>query len=266
MRLTMLGTGNAVTTHCFNTCFVLEENGEYLLVDGGGGNGLMVQLRRAGIDWTRVRHVFLTHKHVDHLLGIVWLMRMYLQSMRMGSFEGEAFIYGHDEVLTLLLDFAHKLLPARDVALIGTRLHLVEVFDGETLRLIGHDVTFFDIQSTKTKLFGFALDLGEGRRLTCCGDEAITPVGKRYARNSDWLLHEAFCLYADRDVFRPYEKHHSTMRDACQTAEELGVRNLLIYHTEDSDLPHRKERYGAEGRACFSGNLVIPDDLEVIEL
>ena len=32
----MLGTGNAVVTECYNTCFVLSENNNYFLVDGGG--------------------------------------------------------------------------------------------------------------------------------------------------------------------------------------------------------------------------------------
>ena len=30
----MLGTGNAQVTECYNTCFVLEEEGRCLLVDG----------------------------------------------------------------------------------------------------------------------------------------------------------------------------------------------------------------------------------------
>ena len=38
MKLTMLGTGNAVVTACYNTCFTLDEDGGYFLVDGGGGN------------------------------------------------------------------------------------------------------------------------------------------------------------------------------------------------------------------------------------
>ena len=41
MNLTILGTGNATVTHCYNTCFVLHEGGQYLLVDGGGGNGIL---------------------------------------------------------------------------------------------------------------------------------------------------------------------------------------------------------------------------------
>ena len=37
MNLTILGTGNATVTHCYNTCFVLDGGGQYLLVDGDGG-------------------------------------------------------------------------------------------------------------------------------------------------------------------------------------------------------------------------------------
>lgn len=34
MKLTMLGTGCAVVTDCYNTCYVFSENNEHLLVDG----------------------------------------------------------------------------------------------------------------------------------------------------------------------------------------------------------------------------------------
>lgn len=80
------------------------------------------------------------------------------------------------------------------------------------------------------------------------------------------MLHEAFCLFAQADIFDPYEKHHSTVKDACELAEELGVQNLLLYHTEDRNIARRRELYAAEGTPYFSGTLWIPDDLEVIEL
>ena len=35
MELTMLGTGNALVTECYNTCFTIRENEDYFLVDGG---------------------------------------------------------------------------------------------------------------------------------------------------------------------------------------------------------------------------------------
>lgn len=40
MKLTMLGTGNALVTECYNTCFVIEDNKQYFMVDGGGGSAV----------------------------------------------------------------------------------------------------------------------------------------------------------------------------------------------------------------------------------
>lgn len=143
MNLTLLGTGNATVTHCYNTCFVLHESGQYLLVDGGGGNGLLCQLEKAHLRWQDMRTVFVTHKHMDHLLGILWLMRMMCQSWRRGTYEGEAVIYGHDEVISLLRTMGKALLSSKDSAFLDDRLHLVTVTDGETRQLMGHDVIFF---------------------------------------------------------------------------------------------------------------------------
>ena len=79
-------------------------------------------------------------------------------------------------------------------------------------------------------------------------------------------MHEAFCLYRDRDIFKPYEKFHATVKEACGNATELGVKNLILYHTEDKTLADRKKLYTEEGRAYFAGNLFVPDDLDVLEL
>ena len=163
MNITMLGTGNAMVTECYNTCFVLEDGDKHLLVDGGGGNTLLRQLKQAGFDWKDMREIFVTHKHVDHLMGIIWMIRMICQNMKQGQYEGEAWIYGHDEVISLLKDFAEKLYPAKQTCFIGDRLHLVVVNDGEERELMGHKTTFFDIQSTKAKQYGFCMDNGKWR-------------------------------------------------------------------------------------------------------
>ncbi len=266
MKLTMLGTGNALVTECYNTCFVLEDEGQYLLVDGGGGNTILRQLKHAGYNWADMRHIFVTHKHIDHLLGIVWMVRMLCQVMDRGDYQNDAYLYSHAEVLDLLRDMAGKLLRGQQARHIDERLHFVEVTDGQKLDIIGHQTTFFDIASTKAKQFGFRMDLGDGRHLTCCGDEPLSDAGRPYALGAEWLLHEAFCLYSQANIFAPYEKHHSTVKDACETAEKLGVKNLLLYHTEDHNITRRKELYTAEGKPYFSGNLWIPDDLESFEL
>ncbi len=266
MNITMLGTGNALVTECYNTCFVISDHDKHMMVDGGGGSEILVRLKKAGFDWKDMRDIFVTHKHIDHLLGILWMIRLICHNMRAGSYEGEARIYSHQEVLDLLKDMAHKLLVEKDLVYIDDRLHFIAVEDGEERTIIGHKVTFFDIASTKATQFGFSMEMEDGSRLTCCGDEPYNPRCQALVEGSRWLLHEAFCLDSQSDIFHPYEKHHSTVKDACELAESLGVTNLLLYHTEDDNYEDRKELYGKEGKQYYNGNLFIPDDLEVIEL
>ena len=273
MELTMLGTGNATVTKCYNTCFVISDKdhadkaeSKHFLVDGGGGNGLLRQLELAGIDWRDIREMFITHKHTDHLLGIIWMVRMICLNMKRNNYEGEAVIYGHDEVIDIIESMAAMVLQEKDIQFIGKRLHLVKVGDGETREILGRRVTFFDVQSTKAKQFGFSMDLGDGDKLTCLGDEPYNPCEKPYAEQSKWLLHEAFCLSSQADIFKPYEKHHSTAKDAAMLAEELNVKNLILYHTEDKTFDQRKSLYMEDGAGVFSGNLFVPDDLEKIQL
>ena len=266
MKITMLGTGCAVVTECYNTCFVLENSGRYFLVDGGGGGEIFRRLKLAGIDCSDIHDIFLTHKHLDHIFGVIWLVRMACQKMAKGKFDGELRIYGHDEASRLVEQLAKQLLPEKQSRFVGDRIKMIVVNDGETKQIIGRDVAFFDIASTKAKQFGFAMILPNGRKLVCCGDEPFNERNRTYVENAQWLLHEAFCLYSQRDIFNPYEKNHSTVKDACETAERLGVENLILYHTEDSDITNRKTKYGDEGRDFYRGALFVPDDLETIEL
>lgn len=266
MKLTMLGTGNALVTECYNTCFLFDDNKKIFMVDGGGGNTILHQIKHAGYDWMNIHHIFVTHKHVDHLMGIIWMVRLICQYMNRGKYQGEAYIYSHREVLDLIRDMAEKLLSPKETRFIDNGLYLVEVNDGDRVNIIGHDITFFDIQSTKAKQYGFCMELEEGKKLTCCGDEPYTDCVEKYAKDSEWLLHEAFCLYSEREIFNPYEKHHSTVKDACEVAERLNIKNLLLYHTEDKNLSNRKELYIDEGSAYYNGNLFVPYDLESVEL
>ena len=171
MKLTILGTGNAAVTECYNTCFLLTEGPDHLLVDGGGGNGIFRQLKAAGVRWQDVRSIFVTHKHLDHITGILWMMRMILQGIARGQYEGEATIYSHKEVTGLLRTMAGLLLSEKETRFLDERLHLVTVEDGESLPLLGQRAEFFDIRSTKAAQFGFSITLPGGGKLTCCGDE-----------------------------------------------------------------------------------------------
>lgn len=176
MKLTILGTGNAVVTRCYNTCFIFDDNGKYFLVDGGGGNGILRQLEDANIPWKEIRDIFITHKHLDHLTGIIWMIRMICQNMKRGTYEGEANLYGHAEVLQMAHDIACMVLQPKEAAYMGDRLHLITVENGETREIIGHDVTFFDIGSTKAKQFGFSMVSATAKNSPAAATNLITPA------------------------------------------------------------------------------------------
>ena len=265
-RLIMLGTGNAMVTKCYNTCFAIENEGEYLLVDAGGGNGIFTQLEKTGIGVEKIHKMFVTHAHTDHVLGVIWIIRKVATLMRQDSYEGDFTIYCHDEVADLLNLLCQRMLPNKFLVLVGERIHIEEVKDREGRKACGLELTFFDIASTKAKQFGFRAVLPDGRILSCLGDEPFNEVYRNLVINSDWMLCEAFCLYEDRDRFKPYEKHHSTALDAGKLAQELGIKNLLLYHTEDKTLATRKENYTSEAKQNFTGRVEVPEDLEVITL
>ena len=266
MKLTMLGTGHAMVTECYNTCFVLSEGDNHFLVDGGGGNGLIRQLRRADIRLRDITDIFVTHRHTDHITGIFWMLREFAHKGPPGVPKREINIYSHAEVIHILRTAADLLFPGRDGEEIQENVHFIEVADGETKTILGRNVTFFDIHSVKAAQFGFCVDLGNGKKLTCCGDEPYNECERPYVQNSIWLLHEAFCLEADAERYHPHRMKHSTVKEACELAERLGVENLLLYHTEDQNINNRKQLYTQEGKRYFHGNLLVPEDLEEIVL
>ena len=266
MKLTILGTGHAIVTKCYNTCFTLSENGKHLLVDAGGGSGILVQLEKASIKITDIHEVFVTHKHIDHLLGVIWMLRLFTHLMRKGQYEGDAYIYSHAEVIRLLRQFGEELLQPGEVAMFDKRLHFVEVQDGETGTLLGHKTTFFDIHSTKAKQFGFVMEYAAGKKLACCGDEPYQECEYAYVKNSTWLLHEAFNLDSEDYKYNSHSMHHGTVKEACENAAKLNVKNIVIYHTEDDNIYNRRKLYTAEGQKYFQGNIYVPEDLEVIDL
>lgn len=265
-ELIILGTGNATVTHCYNTCFALKRNNDYLLVDAGGGNGILSQLEKADIPNSNIHDIFVTHTHTDHMLGVIWMIRMIAQQMNKKEYEGTLRIYGHDRVIEVLNTICRLTLPNKILARIGRDIEFRELHHTDTFTALGMDFQCFDIGSTKEKQYGFRTILPNGKSLVCLGDEPYNEINRSFVEGADWMLCEAFCLYEDRERFRPYEKHHSTALDAGRLAQQLNIKNLLLYHTEDKTLATRKTKYTAEAKQYFSGTVFVPDDLERIIL
>ena len=295
-QITMLGTGNATVSQIYNTCFVLQTSSTLMLVDAGGGNGILSQLKKVNVQISDIHHLFVTHAHTDHVLGVIWVIRMVAQCK---GYEGLLHVYGNDKVMKVIKTIIDMILAKKQLAKVAERVVFHQLEDGDCFEVGDMKLECFDIQSTKEKQFGFRAELpgtsennvsedktasdyaSEDKAasdkaasenhakplvLACLGDEPYNEQNRRYIEGADWMMCEAFCLYADRDTFKPYEKCHSTALDAGKLAEELGVKNLILYHTEEKTLATRKENYTREAAENFKGRIFVPDDLEVIEL
>lgn len=268
-QITMLGTGNATVSQIYNTCFVLQTPSTLMLVDAGGGNGILSQLKKVNVQISDIHHLFVTHAHTDHVLGVIWVIRMVAQCK---GYEGLLHVYGNDKVMKVIKTIIDMILAKKQLAKVAERVVFHQLEDGERFEVGDMKLECFDIQSTKEKQFGFRAELpssdesGKPLVLACLGDEPYNEQNRRYIEGADWMMCEAFCLYADRDTFKPYEKCHSTALDVGKLAEELGVKNLILYHTEEKTLANRKENYTREAAENFKGRIFVPDDLEVIEL
>lgn len=266
----MLGTGNATVSQIYNTCFVLQTPSTLMLVDAGGGNGILAQLKKVNVQISDIHHLFVTHAHTDHVLGVIWVIRMVVQCK---GYEGLLHVYGNDKVMKVIKTIIDMILAKKQLAKVAERVVFHQLEDGDCFEVGDMKLECFDIQSTKEKQFGFRAELpsssdesGKPLVLAYLGDEPYNELNRRYIVGADWMMCEAFCLYADRDTFKPYEKCHSTALDAGKLAEELGVKNLILYHTEEKTLANRKENYTREAAENFKGRIFVPDDLEVIEL
>ena len=268
-QITMLGTGNATVSQIYNTCFLLQTPSTLMLVDAGGGNGILAQLKKVNVLISDIHHLFVTHAHTDHVLGVIWVIRMVAQCKGYG---GLLHVYGNDKVMKVIKTIIDMILAKKQLAKVAERVVFHQLEDGDCFEVGDMKLECFDIQSTKEKQFGFRAELpssdesGKPLVLACLGDEPYNEQNRRYIVGADWMMCEAFCLYADRDTFKPYEKCHSTALDAGKLAEELGVKNLILYHTEEKTLANRKENYTREAAENFKGRIFVPDDLEVIEL
>ena len=74
--ISFLGTGHATATECFNSCFAIRKNDDVFLVDSGGGNGILKQLKEANINLENIKAIFISHNHLDHILGVIWIVRI----------------------------------------------------------------------------------------------------------------------------------------------------------------------------------------------
>lgn len=264
-KIIMLGAGNGGTLDLYNTCFVIKNDDGDFLVDTGGSIEIINRLNRANIDYKSIRNIFISHSHTDHILGLFWLFKRISRIAMKGEIKEKINLYCNDVVFEAIKEVSKHILPSKLMDAIYNVVDFKVLKDGDSYNINGIEYTFFDIQARGTKQFGFECIVNE-KRVMFLGDETLNPNLYEKVKKADYVMHEAFCLDSEEDIFHAYEKNHSTAKSASEVMNTLEVKNLILYHTEDSHGTERKLLYTKEAQENFHGNVIVPDELEIIEI
>jgi ribonuclease Z len=71
--VTILGSGAALPTYSRNpTSHYIQCNNRHILIDCG--EGTQMQMRKYGVKFQQISHIFISHLHGDHFFGLVGLL------------------------------------------------------------------------------------------------------------------------------------------------------------------------------------------------
>lgn len=214
------------------------------------------------IDLKDIKHIFISHSHTDHILGIIWMFKKLGRAAVNGAINSKINIYCNNVVYEAILGVSKYILPEKLIngVLSVVNFHILE--NNETVNINGTEYIFFDINARGTKQFGFECQLNNNR-LVFLGDETLNTNLHDRVMGAEYVMHEAFCLDSEESIFGAYEKYHSTVKSASIEMNKLNIKNLILYHTEDTH-PNKKELYTKEAKEYFNQNVIVPDDLEEI--
>ena len=207
-----LGTGNAMTTEKYNTCFLVRQE-DTMLVDCGGGHEILKQLKNNNIFINDIDAIFITHSNIDHILGFPFLFRLMIIHQKEMKVICSRKVKQEIESL-LFMDIPEHLEQNKNLL----RFHIIE--DNPQYK----NFSFFPVDKRQ---YGFLLS-GE-KRIAFMGDVTCNEKNVQKIEGCDVLIHEAYCSVEDNVEFM---RDHSTIEDVIKIANKAGAKQLIITHTK----------------------------------
>jgi len=259
-KVVFLGT-NTYPRDRESTSILIDNGEEKIVLDCCGG--ILKQLDRSSCNPAEIGHVFLSHVHGDHILGLPWLL--------MGSFimrtqynvrgVSSISIYGAKEVCDAAFKIAQTCFAKpMDALQKMVRLRLVAI-DGENQIRISDNCLLQPIPAKhSTPTFGCKILFEKPSvSIVYSADTRPNEALAAIAQEADLLIHDAYVEDSRKEfALRTY---HSTAKEAAEIAESARARTLALVHI--SEEYHGKENVLLEeARKIFKGRTILPHDLE----
>ncbi len=262
---TMLGSGGWIpTARRQTTCAMLSFPDALFIFDAGTGISRLLEERfRGELEGERPVHLFLSHYHLDHIIGLFYLPAMF--SGRTVHLHPPARdITGVDALETVAAVISKPYNP-HDLEDMPVDIR-VEALAAGGHQLAGRRVSVRR-QIHADPSAGFRID----DLLVFATDTAMDPGTVPFAEGVSLLVHEAWIDGAEEDdpetehIAREAYVAHTSARQAAQLAAEAAVGRLVLSHLS----PVRGDAYHAQmlesARRLFPQALIMEDG-ESLEL
>ncbi|MDE7120085.1 MAG: ribonuclease Z, partial [Muribaculaceae bacterium] len=277
----------------------LEHRGRLLMIDCG--EGAQLSMRRQGLSFSRLGHIFISHLHGDHCLGLPGLLSTMALQQKGGAVTVHTFADGIAEFRRIMdyfcrerpFELRFEAVDPRQggVVLDGGGLtvaafplrHRVPcvgylVREADKPRHLRGDMVRF-LQIPVSRLHGIKFDgegytTPDGRVFT--NDQLTTGPSHSasYAYCSDTLYDPTIvdrvagadvlyheATYADDALDRAAARFHSTASQAAMIARDAGVGQLVLGHFSKSY--RNEQRHLAEAQAIFPNTILADEGLTI---
>lgn len=295
MKITFLGTGNAVPTKKRNhTAILVEFLNEAILIDCG--EGTQRQFKLAEISPHKITKLLITHWHGDHTLGIPGLF----QTLAMSNYSKELEIYGPQgtkrnidkiqeiynefKIKTKVQEIKNSILDSKRFEITSQEMEhgisslaysialkdkiridkkKIKKFNIPNSPLIGMLQEGKDIVYNNKKIKASAVTYKEkGKKITIILDTKMNKNAITLAKNSDILVCES--TFSDSESKKAEEYLHLTAKQSAEIAKKSQTKSLILTHISER-YEHDLAIIEKEAKKVFK-NTKIVKDLDAITL
>ena len=215
------------------------------------GPGALGNLRRSGIDADRLKEVFISHCHADHVSDLI----PFLWAIQIDGRKNPLKVYGppgFERIFRRLRECTNT-----SESFFTFPLEIAEVQFAEK---VGNIETCRTDHSIPT--MAFKVKSGEG---TVCytADTIYCPAVVEFARNVDLLIHEATFLEDQAPIAEL--TRHSTARMAGRAGRQANAELLALFHIPPPN-DHREEEFRDQASNEYGKAVILGTDLSELEI
>ncbi|MGC8586465.1 MAG: ribonuclease Z [Candidatus Micrarchaeia archaeon] len=293
MRVIFLGTSGSTPTKTRNLPSVaLEYNGSIYLFDCG--EGTQRQMLRYSVNTSKVKAIFISHIHGDHVIGVAGLVR----TMALNKRSKPLYIFvprGYENSISALITFdkaligfpievmpisSGKIYEEREFIVKAVKLnHFIPTygfifeekekihFIKEKAEKLGLRGSMFSELAKRKKMLvsGKEIKLSDvtykerGIKIAYITDTRPVPGIVKPLKDANLLIHEA--TFSSKDIALAKERKHSTSGEAAQIAARANVERLILMHI--SSRYRSTAKILNESRLIFRNSEIAKDGMVV---